>query len=90
MVAVVVSLSGQTVSGADTLLTRANLVMVVVVVLVGLVATTVAGYCSIVPSLRWYLAGIEPNPDQRGYAINLVRREIGILVGTWIASARRS
>jgi adenylate cyclase len=87
VVAVVVSLSGQTVSGAATLLTRANLVMLVVVVLVGLIATAVAGYWSIVPSLRWYLAGIDPSPEQRRYAINLVRRETGILIGTWVASA---
>jgi class 3 adenylate cyclase len=87
VVAVVVSLSGQTVSGAHTLLTRDNLVLLVIVVLVGAIATTVAGYCNVVPSLRWYLAGVDPDPDQRRQAINLVRRETGILLGTWIASA---
>lgn len=87
VVAVVVSLSGQTVSGAATLLTRDNLVLVVVVVLVGSMATTVAGYRNIVPSLHWYLAGAEPDVEQRKRAIHIARRETVILVGTWFVSA---
>jgi class 3 adenylate cyclase len=87
VVAVVVSLSGQTISGGRTLLTRENLVLLVVVVLVGAIATSVAGYWNIVPALRWYLAGVDPDPDQRRHAINAVRRETAILIGTWVASA---
>jgi class 3 adenylate cyclase len=87
VVAVVWSMSDQTISGASALLTRTNLWLVVVVVLIGLVATALAGYRSIAPSLTWYLAGIAPDPDQRRHAINIVRRQTGILVGVWVASA---
>jgi adenylate cyclase len=40
-------------------------------------ATALGGYRTIAPSLRWFVAGAEPDPAQRRAAINLVRRQYG-------------
>jgi class 3 adenylate cyclase len=84
--AVVISLSSQSVGEASALLTKANLVILIGLVLASLVGTAAGAYWSISPSLRWFVTGLEPNAVQRSHAINLVRRETAILVMTWLIS----
>ena len=86
VVAVVISLCSQTFGGARVLLTQSNLALLVVVVVTGTVATGLAGYWSIAPSLRWYLVGGEPDAGQRRSAINIVRFQTAILLGVWAIS----
>lgn len=83
VVAVVYALSGETVGGATALRTYGNLAVLVALVILGAVATAVAGYRSIAPSLTWYLAGTEPDAAQRRGAINIVRRQSVVLLVTW-------
>jgi adenylate cyclase len=92
--AVVLSLSGQpwnaawdaAWSAALTPATRTNIAILVGVVIAGMAATALGGYRSITPSLRWYLAGAEPDDGQRRAAINLVRTQSFILLATWAIS----
>jgi adenylate cyclase len=84
--AVVVTLSNQTVSGARTLLTQRGLVVLVAVTLVGTVAMAIAGFRNIVPALRWFVDGVDPDPAQRSHAVNIVRRQSLILLSTWAVS----
>jgi class 3 adenylate cyclase len=86
VVAVVISLCSQTFGGARILLTQSNLIVLVLVVAAGTVATGLAGYWSIAPSLRWYLLGGEPDAGQRRGAINIVRFQTAILLGIWAIS----
>ena len=75
----VLSLSGQPWNEASnealTPATRMNLAILVGVVIAGMIATALGGYRSITPSLRWYVAGAEPDEGQRRTAINLVRTQ---------------
>ena len=84
--AVVISLSSQSVGDASALLTGANLALVSCLVVVALLATVAGAYRNIAPSLGWFVAGLEPNAEQRRRAINLVRRETAILLTTWVIS----
>jgi adenylate cyclase len=84
--AVVITLSNQTVTGARTLLTHRGLTVLVAVILAGTVVMAVAGYRNIAPSLRWFVAGVDPNPAQRSAAVNIVRRQSVILLSTWAVS----
>jgi class 3 adenylate cyclase len=84
--AVVMSLSSQSVGEASALLTKANLIILIGLVVASLVATAAVAYWSIVPSLRWFVAGREPDAAQRRHAINLVRRETVMLLTTWAIS----
>ncbi len=61
VLAVVWSLTGQAFGNTQVLLTRSNLVLVAVVIVVGTVAVAVGGYTHIRPSLRWFLAGTTPD-----------------------------
>jgi adenylate cyclase len=82
--AVVISLSTQVGGATGTLLTRTNLIILVGLIVFGLVATAAGAYWSITPSLRWFVAGAEPTPEQQRNSINIVRRQTAILFGTWV------
>ena len=62
--AVVLSLSGQSFDAARAMPRHTDLAIPIVVVLVGMFATALGGYRSIAPSLRWFVAGAEPDPAQ--------------------------
>jgi adenylate cyclase len=82
----VIFLSRETVTGARALLTFANLGLLIAVLIVGTAAMATAGYRSIAPSVRWYLAGAAPDPDQQRATVNIVRRQTAILLATWFIS----
>lgn len=82
--AVIMSLSRESIGSGRTLLTEANFVLVVVLVVVGTVGTVAGAYWSIAPSLRWFAARTDPDDGQRRDAINLVRRQTVLLGVTWL------
>ena len=63
-----------------------NLAVVLVLVLLGTIGVAVAGALSLTPTLRWYVAGDEPTPEQREGAMKLPGRQSAILVTAWGAS----
>jgi class 3 adenylate cyclase len=63
-----------------------NLVVVVVLVVLAIIAVGIAGACSLVPTLRWFLAGDEPTKDQREVAMKLAGRQSAILLTAWACS----
>ena len=81
--AVLISLSSQSFGEIRNLLTGTNLVVLVVLTVMSLAVTVAGALWNITPSLRWYVAGLEPTDGQRRDAINLVRRETAILLSTW-------
>lgn len=83
-IAVVVSLNGETRAGAHNLLRSPNMVLVAVLVTLGTLAIVVAGTASIAPSVRWYSAGRQPDPGQQHAAIDILRRQTMIVLGTWL------
>jgi hypothetical protein len=63
--AVVISLAGQTPGGTGTLLREANLLTTAVLVGLGTVLAALIGAVDIIPSLRWFVAGRQPDARQR-------------------------
>ena len=84
--AVLISLSSQSFGEVRSLFTGTNLAILIVVIVLSLTATVAGALWNITPSLRWYVAGVEPDDVQRRHAINLVRHETAILLATWVVS----
>lgn len=60
-----------------------NMPAVVMVCVLGTICVAVAGVLSMVPTLRWFLAGDEPTTQQRDAAITLGARQTWILLSAW-------
>ncbi|MGH3581120.1 MAG: adenylate/guanylate cyclase domain-containing protein, partial [Mycobacterium sp.] len=86
VVIVLVSLGRQNSSAAQSLVPKADLPALLVVVLLGTVLTAIGGYRIIAPSLRWFEAGIEPDVRQRRTAINMIRSQSVLLLLIWLLS----
>ncbi|MHA3021892.1 adenylate/guanylate cyclase domain-containing protein [Mycobacterium sp. BMJ-28] len=84
VVIILVSLGRQTLSGATTLITRANLVTLLAVVAVGTVVAAAGGYRLISRSLHWFEAGAQPDVRQRRAAINMIRHQSVLLLSIWL------
>ncbi|HWS93352.1 MAG TPA: adenylate/guanylate cyclase domain-containing protein, partial [Mycobacterium sp.] len=60
-----------------------NTAVMVVLVALGIVGVAVAGALSLAPTLRWYVAGDEPTPQQRDAAMKIAGRQSAILLVVW-------
>jgi adenylate cyclase len=83
---VVISLSKNTLGDATNLLTDTNLIAASGLVLVASVAGAVAGVVHVVPSVRWFAQGHEPNPAQQRAAMRIANRQTAVHFATWAAS----
>lgn len=86
VVIVLVSLGSQNRTAAESLLPKADLGALLVVVLAGTVLAAIGGYRIIAPSLRWFDAGVEPDARQRRATINIIRRQSVLLMAIWLLS----
>jgi adenylate cyclase len=84
--AIVIPLGGITIGGTRTYFTEQNVIVAVVLVVLGTAAVAVGGIVNITPTLRWFVPGREPSPDQRRAAMRLVGRQSAILSATWAVS----
>jgi hypothetical protein len=84
--AILIPLRGHTSVGADADFARQNTVPVVLLVVLGIVSVAVAGAVSLAPTVRWYIAGDEPTPQQREAVMKLAGRQSAILVTSWAVS----
>jgi adenylate cyclase len=81
---IAVALSGRT-GEANIHLSVKNVITAVVLVALGTVAVAVGAVLTIAPSLRWFLPGLEPDPNQRRAAMKIMRNQSLILAATWVA-----
>lgn len=79
--AAMVSLRTQTYGGR--LLSTDHLIAMAVLAGLGALGAAVGGALSIAGTLRWFVAGEQPDARQRRIAINLVRTQFAILLSTW-------
>lgn len=86
--AVIISLSSQSLGDTRTLLTGANVAVLIVLTIASLGVTVLGALWNIAPSLRWFVTGAEPDEDQRRNAIHLVGRETVMLFSSWLISGR--
>ena len=84
--AIVVPLHGQFADDAQAYFAPQSLIIVTVIVVLGTVAVAVGGVANLVPVLRWYVRGQQPDADQRRAAMRLLGRQSMILAAVWAAS----
>jgi len=87
VVAIVVSLCSETFGAGRELLTRANLVLLLLVVAIGTAITAIVGYRAISGPARWYATGRNPDDDERRAAIDIGRRQSVLAIAVWAAGA---
>lgn len=87
LVATVVSLCAQTHSAASSLLSRANLVPLIIALAVGTIAVGIGGYRGIISTARWYAAGRVPDGAQRRRANTVLHRQALVIVTVWLFGA---
>ena len=83
VVAVVYSLSSETVDEAGILRAQRTLLIFIAVVVSGCLAAGLGGYRIIAPSLRWYTKGVNPDADQRRHPVTIVRRQSALMLAIW-------
>lgn len=84
--AILIPLRGHTSVGVNADFARQNTGPVLALIALGIVGVAVAGALSLAPTLRWYVAGEEPTPEQRDAVMKLVGRQSAILVTAWAVS----
>ncbi|RDH76230.1 adenylate/guanylate cyclase domain-containing protein [Mycolicibacterium moriokaense] len=85
-VAILIPLGGEALTGAQHYFTDVNIVASVVLVAVGAVVVGIGGALNILPTLRWFIPGHEPDDRQRRALTRLLARQSVLLAGTWVVS----
>jgi class 3 adenylate cyclase len=81
--AILIPLRGHTSVATNVYFAEKNTATGVVLAALGIVGVAVAGVLNVAPTLRWYVAGDEPTPQQRDAAMKIVGRQSAILLVAW-------
>lgn len=84
--AILIPLRGHTSVAADTDFAERNTAVMLALVALGVAAVAVAGAVNLAPTLRWFVPGDEPTPEQREAAMRMPGRQSAILVLAWTAA----
>ncbi|MHA7648407.1 adenylate/guanylate cyclase domain-containing protein [Mycobacterium sp. ML4] len=82
--AILIPLRGRTPTLADADFAEKNTGLVVLLVMLGTVSVAIAGRLILGPTLRWYVAGDQPTPEQRDAAMKLAGRQSAVLAAAWV------
>ncbi len=85
-VAILIPLGGEALVGAQNYFSQRNIIGSAVLVAVGTVVIAIGGVLNILPTLRWFIPGREPDERQRKSLTRLLGRQCVLLAGTWAAS----
>jgi len=84
--AIVIPLHGQFAGDTQAYYGPRSLIIAAAIVVLGTTTVAVGGVVNLVPVLRWYVRGRQPNPDQRRAAMRLLGRQSAILAVVWAVS----
>jgi adenylate cyclase len=84
--AIVIPLHGQYAGIAQAYFTPSSLITATVIVALGTAAVAGGGVANLVPVLRWFVEGRQPDADQRHSAMRLLTRQSVILALVWAVS----
>lgn len=85
-VAILIPLGGEALVGAQNYFSQRNIIGSAVLVAVGTVVIAIGGVLNILPTLRWFIPGLEPDERQRKSLTRLLGRQCVLLAGTWVVS----
>lgn len=89
-VAILIPLGGEALLGTQNYFSQKNIIGSAVLIVLGAVVVAVGGALNIMPTLRWFSAGVEPDAGQRKALTRLLARQSALLAGTWVASGTLS
>jgi adenylate cyclase len=81
--AILIPLRGLTSLAKSADLAERNTPVMAALIALGIVGVAVAGAASLAPTLRWYVAGDAPTPEQREAAMKIPGRQSAILLLAW-------
>ncbi len=81
--AILIPLRGHTSVAASNYFAEKNTAAVLVLVALGIVGVAVGGALNLAPSLRWYVTGDAPTPEQREAAMRMPGRQSAIFLLSW-------
>ena len=81
--AILIPLRGHTSVAANNYFAEKNTATVLVLVALGIVGVAVGGALNLAPSLRWYVTGDAPTPEQREAAMKMPGRQSAIFLLSW-------
>jgi adenylate cyclase len=84
--AIVIPLHGQYVGKAQAYFAPSSLITAAIIVVLGAAAVAGGGVANLVPVLRWFVGGQQPNADQRRSAMRLLTRQSILLAVVWATS----
>jgi adenylate cyclase len=84
--AIVIPLHGQFAGNTRAYFSPTSLITAAIIVVLGTVAVAGGGIANLVPVLRWFVGGRQPNTEQRRSAMRLLVRQSMILAVVWSAS----
>ncbi|OBK40838.1 cyclase [Mycobacterium sp. 1245111.1] len=84
--AIVIPLHGQYAGKAQAYFAPISLITAAIIVALGTAAVAAGGVANLVPVLRWFVAGRQPNADQRRSATRLLTRQSILLAIVWAVS----
>lgn len=88
--AILIPLGGEALIGMQNYFTQRNIIVSVAAVAVGTVVVAVGALLNILPTLRWFASGQEPDARQRKALTRLPARQSALLIGTWAVSGALS
>jgi class 3 adenylate cyclase len=84
--AILIPLRGHTSVGVNVDFAQHNTWSVVLLIVLGIIGVSAAGFLSLVSTLRWFVPGDEPTQAQRDAAMKLPGRQSAILAAAWAVS----
>ncbi|WIM90263.1 adenylate/guanylate cyclase domain-containing protein [Candidatus Mycobacterium wuenschmannii] len=84
--AIVIPLHGQFSDNARVYFEPTSLITAAIIVVLGTAAVAGGGVANLIPVLRWFVAGRQPNAEQRRSAMRLLPRQSAILAVVWATS----
>lgn len=84
--AIVIPLHDQYTGASQSYFTAQSLIIAVVIVVLGTIAVALGGVANLIPVLRWFLPGAQPDARQRRAARHLLGRQSAVQGIVWLAS----
>jgi adenylate cyclase len=81
------ALSGHAPGGTRVEVTEKTAVTAVVLAVLVTIAVAIAGVLILARSLRWFVSGREPDPNERRAAMKLSQRQSAIIAASWVVGA---
>lgn len=82
----IVALSRDGPGDAESLVSKTNVLVASMLIVISATASALSGVLHVVPTLRWFVGGAEPSPAQQHAALRIAHRQNAVHFATWAVS----